>query len=121
MMTVLSQAYTTDLISFLTAPKLRQYPNSLEGLAKEPDLKLTLEKNFEITKSILVVDNDGALLFRRTNAPKICFLQNAKSGPLKILGDSLRQNDHLLALSSTEAIENVLKLGAVYVGVVSRS
>ena len=40
---------------------------------------------------------------------------------MKILGDSLRQNKHLLTQTSAEAIDNVLKNGNVYVGVITNT
>ena len=55
MMTVLINAYTTDLISFLTAPRLKPMPNNFEELSKRSDLQLNLEKDFAVTSIILVL------------------------------------------------------------------
>jgi len=93
-MTVLANAYTTTIISFLTIPRLKPLPNTLEELAKEPKFQLSLEKDYVKTLTIL----------------------DATSGPMKILGDSLRQNKHLLTQTAAEAMDNVLKNGNVYIG-----
>ena len=45
-------------------------------------------------------------------------LQNAKSGPMKLLGDSLRQNPKSIVTTSFEAAENVRKHNFVYLGVI---
>jgi len=55
MLTVLFNAYTTDLISSLTAPIQNPYPHTLEGIAKRPDLFVSLERTNEITTTLLVV------------------------------------------------------------------
>ena len=54
MMTVLTNAYTTDLIAVLTAPKLKRMPRDLEELSKEPHLKISLEKDTVLHSLIMV-------------------------------------------------------------------
>jgi len=54
MMTILTNAYTTNLISFLTIPSLKPVPNTIAELAKEPHRKLTIEKEYVLAQNILV-------------------------------------------------------------------
>ena len=54
MMTVLANAYTTNIISFLTIPRLKPLPNTYEELAKEPKFQLSLENDYVKTQTILV-------------------------------------------------------------------
>ena len=58
MMTVLANAYTTTIISFLTIPRLKPLPNTYEELAKEPKFQLTLEWDHVKTLTILVTPNN---------------------------------------------------------------
>ena len=53
MVTILMHSYTTTLITHMTTTKLKPLPNSFEELVKYPDLKLTMEDNFVLTKQIL--------------------------------------------------------------------
>jgi len=59
MMTVLANAYTTTIISFLTIPRLKPLPNTYEELAKEPKFQLTLEWDHVKTLTILKFDVAG--------------------------------------------------------------
>ena len=58
MMTVLANAYTTTIISFLTIPRLKPLPNTYEELAKEPKFQLTLEWDHIKTQTILVTPHN---------------------------------------------------------------
>ena len=114
-MTVLANAYTTTIISFLTIPRLKPLPNTYEELAKEPKFQLTLEWDHVKTLTILVTPNNCIEI--QIDLQSVKWLQDATSGPMKILGDSLRQNKHLLTQTAAEAMDNVLKNGNVYIGV----
>ncbi|EFX85438.1 hypothetical protein DAPPUDRAFT_99048 [Daphnia pulex] len=89
---VICNAYSGTLTSFLTVTKLKPIINSLEELASSDHYKLTAEYNSAFTDKFL----------------------KAKSGYLKVLGDSLRQNPHLLFRDYNEANDNVLNKDAVY-------
>ena len=54
MISVLMYSYMTNMISYLTVPILKPIPNSFEELAKANEYKLTLERDYVITKTILV-------------------------------------------------------------------
>lgn len=54
MISVLMYSYMTNMISYLTVPILKPIPNSFEELAKASEYKLTLERDYVITKTILV-------------------------------------------------------------------
>ena len=54
MTTILTNAYTTTIISFLTIPRSKPVPNTYEELAKDSSIKLTIEKDFVMTQVILV-------------------------------------------------------------------
>jgi len=43
--------------------------------------------------------------------------QSASSGTYKVLGDTLRQNPHLISSKWEEAVENVLKYNAASIAV----
>nr|CAH0109486.1 unnamed protein product [Daphnia galeata] len=88
----IGNAYSGSLTSFLTVPKLKTTINYLEELANNNEFKLTAEIN--------TADADKFL--------------RAISGYAQILGDSLRNNPHLLFRNYTEATENVLNNNAVY-------
>ncbi|XP_046633905.1 glutamate receptor ionotropic, delta-2-like [Daphnia pulicaria] len=89
---VICNAYSGTLTSFLTVTKMKPIINSLEELASSDHYKLTAEYNSAFNDKFL----------------------KAKSGYLKVLGDSLRQNPHLLFRDYSEANENVLNKNAVY-------
>jgi len=95
MVAILSMAYASTVVSFLTVRKLNPIPNSIEDLAKYPDMEL--------------------LAFR--NHPIISAAQNAKSGHLKVLGDLFRQKPQLMMpkMNAEDVIEHVLN-GGVFVG-----
>ena len=54
MTTILVYSYQTTLISHLTVTRLKPIPHSFEDLANEPNLKLTVERDYILTQSILV-------------------------------------------------------------------
>jgi len=94
MAAVLFYSYTQILTSYLTVPTLKPLPNSLEDLSKDPHVQLISEWNFVKTKTIL----------------------RATSGPLKLLGDELREHPHLMTKTPGESIKRVLTEGNAYLG-----
>ena len=70
MAAVLMQAYTSDLISFLTSPRLERMPQTLEELSKRPDLKLSLDKSSNMARLLLVSVQNGAHI--RTDFHLLC-------------------------------------------------
>ena len=107
----------------MTTTKLQPIPNSFEELVKYPDFKLTMEDNFVLTNLILVsLFSPFFSFFFKTwlirEMITYYLLQNAKSGPMKLLGDSLRQNPKSIVTTSFEAAENVRKHNFVYFGVI---
>ena len=59
MMTIVYNAYTTTITSFLTIPRLKPLPDNLEELAKEPSFKLTLEWDHLKTQTFLVTPHNS--------------------------------------------------------------
>jgi len=56
MMVVLINAYTGNLTSHLTIPKLEPIPQSLNELADMKDYKVTIAEGHILAKSFLVVE-----------------------------------------------------------------
>ena len=54
MIMIVIYSYTTTLKSFLTVPKLEPIVSSLEELARNRAVKLTMENNTFLTNSIMV-------------------------------------------------------------------
>lgn len=58
MTVILINAYASNLISFLTVPKLNPIVESFEDLAASRDLKLAVDTNSVIADQILVSHNN---------------------------------------------------------------
>lgn len=119
MMVVLVNAYTGTLMSYLTVPKLRPIVNTLEELAASSETQMTVD--FELGKArMFLVINQRKVCFNNLPILKALesFIQEATSGPNKVIGNSLRNNPQLLVKgSSTEGVKNVLQRGSVYFAV----
>jgi len=95
MMAIMSMAYASTVVSFLTVRKLNAIPNSIEYFANNPAEELLMIKEYQLTYSIM----------------------NAESGPLKELGDIYRRKPHLLMSLPTHKVisQHVLK-GRAFIG-----
>lgn len=111
---VLINAYKSVVISYLTIPKLKPIPQSLEELAAMKQYRITIMNNTLLANSILVLSTLCG--FYLCNMSCIDF-QNATSGTNKVLGDSLRQNPELLFTEFSQATKNVLESHAANVEV----
>lgn len=54
MMVVLINSFTGTLTSYMTVPKLKRIPQSLEELAMMKEYRVTIMENYVLAKSFLV-------------------------------------------------------------------
>ena len=119
MMIIMVNLYTSTLTSYLTVPKLKPIPNTLEELAASKRYQLATEKGTVFTEMILVKYSfcAGNLYILKRDRKFFSFLQDAKSGPYKILGDALRRNPSRVYLQRDPPLDDVLYRGFVTVQV----
>ena len=92
MTVVLANGYGGVLFSFLSVAKLEPAVNSLEELANANNLSLIVQDKSVLSDRLLVrryleyYSNSNSCVYT------IELIQNAESGPEKIIGDSLRAN-----------------------------
>ena len=110
MTAILALAYGCNLTSHLTVQQHEPLPTSFEEMAARTDLKMAAEFNYVLTQKFLVYIllnlDDGFIQY-------FTAVQQASSGPLKVLGDSLRNNSELLTKTTEETLEKILKHGYI--------
>lgn len=102
---VLLYGYSSNLISYLTVPRLESVPKDLNDLAfNYKHISLTMEKNRFFAKWFTVSRN-----MAKVNAkPEIMYsTQDATEGPIKILGDSLRKDPKNLYSKHEELVDTL--------------
>ena len=80
---ILSMAYASTVVSFLTARKLNPIANSIEYFANNPDKELVMIKEYQLTEYILV----RFILFRCFWFLIFCFLLSYQQSNIQFVID----------------------------------
>ena len=108
---IIFYAYTSTLISYISLPVYDSIINNWDELAASKTLRVATTKGSPIAPFILVRMHTALRYLKKTSNDYSFvyeYLKNAKTGPMKVLGDSLRRHPSDLILGLPGQLDEIL-------------